>query len=110
LLFTSDAIRQFSPYEVYEKSSGRIFTIYASKNEAVFGEVQTHFRSFRPPRFAEKVLGAISRFMRPKTKLFSVKFRRIFEVFGLQGSKKKFWAQFHDLCVAQTNILDFNIL
>jgi len=30
----------------------------------------------------KKVLGAISRFMRPKMKLFAVKFRRILEVFA----------------------------
>jgi len=32
--------------------------------------------------------------MRPKTTLFSVKFRRMLEVFGLQVLQKKFWAQF----------------
>jgi len=32
-----------------------------------------------------KVLEAILRFMRPKMKLFAVKFRRILEVFALQG-------------------------
>jgi len=35
-LWSADAFRKFSPYEVYEKSSGCIFTIYASKNKAVF--------------------------------------------------------------------------
>jgi len=37
--------------------------------------------------------------MRPKTKLFAVKFRSILDVLCLQGLPKKFWAQFHDLCV-----------
>jgi len=37
--------------------------------------------------------------MCPGMKLFSVKFRRIFEVLRLQGSQKKFWARFHDLCI-----------
>ena len=46
------------------KSSGRNFTIYASKNEAFCCEVQTHFEST-----------------------------------PLQSLQKKFWAQFHDLCV-----------
>jgi len=88
--------------------------IYASKNEAVSCEIQTHFKSFSPARFTEsfgrnstiyvskkevvrgevqnildvvclqglqKVLGAISQFMCPKTKLFALKFRRILEVF-----------------------------
>jgi len=44
----------------FTESFGRNFTIYASKNEAVSLEIQTHFRSFLPARFAEKVLGAIS--------------------------------------------------
>jgi len=48
------------------KSSERNFTIYASKNEAVCHEVQTQFGSTPFARFTEKVLGAISRFMRPK--------------------------------------------
>jgi len=111
LLLSSDAFGKFSPYEVYEKSSGRIFTIYVSKNEAVSREIQTRFRRFQPVRnrksfgrnftiyvskneavsyeiqmqfrsflpasFAENVLGALSRFLRPKTKLFAVKFTHI---------------------------------
>jgi len=81
---SSDAFWKFSPDEVYGKISGRIFTIYASKNEAVCREVQTHFGSFHLAIFPE-VLGPLSRFMRPKMKLFAVKFRRIFEVFALRG-------------------------
>jgi len=34
--------------------------------------------------------------VRPKTKLFAVKFRRILEVLCLQVLQKKFWAQFLD--------------
>jgi len=33
-----------------------------------------------------------------------------FARFLLVRLMKKFWAHFHDLCVAQTNILDLNIL
>jgi len=84
---------------LYIKCSGRIFTICASKNEAVCCEIETHFESSLPASFKEKVLGAISQFVRPKTKLFEVKFRRILEVLGMQVLQKKFWAQFHDLCV-----------
>jgi len=58
-----------------------------------------HFGSFLPASFTEKVVGAIPRFVRPKTKLIAVKFRRILKVLCLQGLQKKFWAQFHDLCV-----------
>jgi len=36
-------------------------------------------------RFAGKVLGGMSRFMRAKTKLFAVKVRRILEVFSVQA-------------------------
>jgi len=48
-----------------------------SKNEALSGEVQTHFGSFHLARLIKKVLGALTRFLRPKTKQFAVKFRRI---------------------------------
>ena len=47
----------------------------------------------------KKVLGAISRFMRPKMKLFAVKFRRILEVFAWWSLWRKFWAHIHDLYV-----------
>jgi len=59
--------------------------ICASENEAVCCEIQTHFESSLPARFTEKVLGAIPRFMCPKMKLFSVKFRRILEVLALRS-------------------------
>ena len=79
-MMSSDAFWKFSPSKVYEKSSGRIFTIYASKNEAVLREVQTDFGSSLPARFTEKVHNALSRFLRPITELFAVKVRRILEV------------------------------
>jgi len=60
------------------------------KNKAVCREIQTHFGSFRLMRFMKKVLGAISQFMCPKTKLFPVKFRRMSEVFRLQVLQKMF--------------------
>ena len=47
----------------------------------------------------KKVLGAISRIMRPKLKLLAVKFRRILEVFALPGLWRRFWAHIHDLYV-----------
>jgi len=58
------------------KSFGGNFTIYASKNEAVSREILPHLGRFLSSSFTENVLGAISRVMRPKTKLFAVKFRR----------------------------------
>jgi len=90
---------KFSPCKVYEKSYGRIFTIFASSDEAVCYLFQTHFGRSPHSRFAKKFLGAISRFLRPKTKLFAVEFRRISEVLCLQGLQKKLRAHFHDLCV-----------
>ena len=84
LLLSPDAFWKFSACKIYRKGFGRIFTIYVSKNEVVSCEVRTHFGSSLPASFAEKVLGAYSRFSRPKTKLFAVKFRRILEVLCLQ--------------------------
>jgi len=46
--------------------------IYVFKNEAGCCEVHTHFASYLLARFTEKVLGAMSQFMCPKTKLFAV--------------------------------------
>ena len=77
LLLSSDAFSKFSLCEVCEGSFRRIFTTYASKNEAVFCEVQTDFETSLPARFTEKS----SCRMRPKTGLFVVKLRRILEVF-----------------------------
>ena len=71
--------------QALSKRYGRIFSINASKNGTVCREFQTHFESPLPARFAEKVHSAISRFMRPKTKLFAVKFQGILEVFFMQA-------------------------
>jgi len=43
--------------------------------------------------------------MCPKTKLFAVKFRSIFEVLRLQGSQNKFWVHIYDLCVLKRSCL-----
>ena len=83
----------------------RNFTIYVSKSEVVYREVQRYFRRCTPARFTEKVLGAWSRFLHPKTKLFALRFRRIFEVLCVQDLQKKFWAHFHDLCVQKRSCL-----
>jgi len=62
------------------------------KNEAVCCEIQTHSGSFLPARFTKKLVGAIPRFVRSKTKLFGVKFTRILEVLCLQDLQKELWA------------------
>jgi len=95
----SDAFWTFSSCMLCKKSSGRIFPIFASKNEADCRVTQTHFGRSRLARFVKKGLGAFSRFLRPKTKLFAVKFRRILEVLCLASFIEKFWAQFHRLFV-----------
>ena len=86
-------------------NSGRIFTICVSKNEAVSCEVQTHFGNSLSADVAEKVLAALSRYMRPKTKLFAVKFRHILEVFTLWGLYKKLWVHYHHSCVQKRSCL-----
>jgi len=70
--------------QVLKKRLSRNSTICASKSEAVCREVQTHFGSSLPASFTEKVVGAIPQFMRPKTKLFALKFRRILGVLCLR--------------------------
>jgi len=96
LLLSSVAFWKLWLCLVYEESSWRIITIFASKNGAVCREVQSHFESSPLARFTKKFLGAFSRFMCPKTKLFAVKFRRILEVLCLQVLQKRFWAHIHD--------------
>jgi len=73
-----------------QKCVGRIFTIFACKNEAVCIEVQTHFGGFHLATSQKKVLSAFSRYLRPETKVFSAKYRRILEVVCLQVLQKKF--------------------
>jgi len=107
-LWSSDSFWKFSPYKLYKKSSGRIFPVCASKNEAVCREVQMHSGTSLPASFTEKVVGVNPRFMRPKTKLFAVKFRRILEVLCLWVLQKKLWAQFHDLCVQKGSCFPWN--
>jgi len=87
------------------KSSWHNFTINASKNEAVCREVQTHFASFLRASFLKTFLGAFSRFLRPQTKLFAVKFKRILEVLCLQGLRRKFCTNFHNLCAPKWSCL-----
>ena len=72
LPWSSDAFQKFSASKVCRESSGQIFTIDVSKNEAVCCEVHTHFGSYLPASFAEKDVGAISQFVPPKTKLYAV--------------------------------------
>jgi len=76
----SNGFWKFSASKVYGESSVRIFTIYVPQSEGIFFEINTHFASSLPVRFTEKVMDAVSRFMRPKTKPFFAKFRHTLEV------------------------------
>ena len=89
LQWNSDAFWKFSASRVYGESFVRIFTIFAPQNEGVCFEVHTHFGTSLLVRFTEIVMGALSRFMRPKTKPFAAKFRRTLEVLRMQGLQKK---------------------
>jgi len=109
LLWNSDAFWKFPACDFYRKNCGRNSMICTFKNEAVCHEIQTHSGSFLPARFAEKIVGAIPWFVRSKTKLFAVKFRRILEVFCLQDLQKNLWAQFHGLCVRKRSCLAWNL-
>jgi len=104
----SDAFWKFSACKIYRKRFGRNFTIFASKNEAVCLEIQTHFGNSLRARFTEIVLGAFSRFLHPKTKLFALRFRRILEILCVQDLQKKFWAHFHDLCIQKRSCYLWN--
>ena len=88
LPWNSDAFRKFSACKFYRKSCGRNSTICASKNEAICREIQTHSGRSLPARFTEKIVGAIPRFVRPKTKLFAIKFRHILEFFACKICRK----------------------
>ena len=63
------------------------------------------FWTFFPCKLYKTFLGAFSRFLCPQMKLFAVKFRRILEVLRLQGLRKKFCIDFHDLCAPKQRCL-----
>jgi len=94
----SDAFWKFSLCEVYKKFIAHFHDLCVRKRSS-FQWSSNGFLSSLPASFAEKVLGAYTRFLRPKMKQFAVKCRRILEVLRIQGLQKDFWAHFHDLCV-----------
>ena len=55
--------------------------------------------------FIKFVPDIFSYILHAKTKMFTVKFRRIVEILCLQGSQKKFWVHFQDLCVQKQRCL-----
>jgi len=108
LPWNSDAFSKFSACKFYRKCSWRNFTICASKNKAVFCEVQMRFGSSLPLRSTEKVVGTIPQFFRPRSKLFAVKFRCIYQSSLPVSFTKKLWAQFHNFYVKKRSCLLWN--
>ena len=104
LPWVSDAFLKFSTCESCRKSCGRNSTIYAPKNEAVCCEVQTHFGTYAFQALW-KSSGCIFPSYASKMKLFTVRFRRILEVFASQVSWKKLWVHFAELCVQKWSCL-----
>jgi len=80
-----------------------------SKIQTVCRDVQMHFGSSPPPRFTESS-GQIFTIYVFKKEDVCCEVQTHFASFPLARLIKKLWARFHDLCVVQTNILDFNIL
>ena len=76
------------------------FSAYATDSDA--------FWKFSTCEFYKTILGAIPRFVRPKTKLFAVKLGRILEVLCLQDLQKRLWVQFHALCAQKQSCLPWN--
>ena len=88
LLWNWDVFWKFSACKIYKKGCGYNSTLYVPKNKAVCHGIQTHSGRSLPTRFTENVLGAIPGLVRPKAKLFAVKFRRILEVLCLRVLRK----------------------
>jgi len=85
LLWSSDAFWTFSACKVYRKKfRAYCQDICVRKGSGLLWSSDASWK-FSPCKVTEKVLGAFSRFLRPKTKLSSVKFRRIFDVFSLHA-------------------------
>ena len=108
LLWSSHTFCKFSACKVYRKSYGRIITIYASKNEVVCCEVQTHFGSSPPARFSEKNSGSFFTIYVSITNKHSW-LQHFLKNFG---HVLQFYAPINLCCVVQTHcdVLDFHIL
>lgn len=63
------------------------------------------FSKFQACKVSKKFSGHISPFMHTETKVFAVKFKRIFEVFGLQGFLDMFLQHCYNSCVHRQNCL-----
>ena len=85
--------------QVLEKKLWPQFLEFCVQKQSCLQWNSDAFQKSLPARFTEKVVGAISRCVCPKMKLFAVKFRRILEVFAFQALWKKLWVHFPDLCI-----------
>jgi len=79
----------FSTCKVYSKNFWAQFDHLCVQKQSGLLLSSDAFWKFSPCQLDKKVLGAFSQFVRPKTKLFALKFRRILEVLCLQGLQKK---------------------
>jgi len=75
-----------------------------SINEAVCRGIQTHFGSSPLASLREKALATISRILRPKTKLFAVKFRCISKVSACKVYRKSCGCNF-TMCVSKNEVV-----
>jgi len=87
-----------------KKSSGRIFSIFASKNEGICREVQTHFGISLPASFTEKVLGNFIS-CASKNEAVCCEGQRHLGSFRLARLQKKFWVHFLAFCVQKRSCM-----
>ena len=88
-----------------KKCSGRIFSIFASKNEGICCEVQTHFGRSLPARFTEKSSGRNVRIYVSEKEAVCCEVQTHLGSFRLARLQKKFWAHFLDFCVQKRSCL-----
>ena len=104
----SDAFWTFSACKVYSKKfRAECQDICVQKRSGLLWSSDASWK-FSPCKVTENVLGAFSWFLRPKTKLSAVKFKRIFDVSALHALYKMFWAHFLDFSVQKRSCLPWN--
>ena len=103
LPWSSDAFFELSVSNIYKIVLGAFSRFLHPKTKLLAVKSRRILEVFTLQ--VKNVLGAFSRFLRPKTKVFPLNFRRILEVLCLQVLQKKFWAQFHELCVQKRSCL-----
>jgi len=79
----------FSACKVYSKKLWVQFHDLCVQQQSGLLLISDAFQKLSPCQLDKNVLGAFSQFLRPKTKVFAVKFRCILEVLCLQSLQKK---------------------